>query len=180
MLGPGGDNMNRYLLMMALPLLSGAALATDYTVDFSRVEDLEAIRPLVEGCTDFDAMELYRDKMESIANLEDMRPTLSAIGLGMFNDCPAGIAATGISAIKQPVAATAPGYSVDFTRVDDFETLRPLVTECKDFGALEHFRPKMEAAVNLNDIAKTLKNLGYGVFDKCPAGVTGAGITAVE
>ena len=52
----------KHLLMIALPLLCGPAVATDYTVDFSRVDDLESIRPLVEGCTDFDAMELYRDK----------------------------------------------------------------------------------------------------------------------
>ena len=72
--------MNRkYLPMIALPLLSSAAVATDYTVDFSRVDNLESIRPLVKGCADFDAMELYRSKMESIANLEDMRPTLSAM-----------------------------------------------------------------------------------------------------
>lgn len=170
----------KHLLMIALPLLCGPAVATDYTVDFSRVDDLESIRPLVEGCTDFDAMELYRDKMESIANLEDMRSTLSAIGLGMFNDCPEGISATGISAIKQATAAALPGYSVDFTRVEDFESLRPLVKGCTDFGALEHFRPKMEASENLNDMSKTLKGVGYGMFDKCPAGVSGTGITAVE
>jgi len=166
-------------LLVGLPLLSSTALATDYTVDFSRVEDLEAIRPLVEGCVDFDAMELYRSRMESIANLEDMRSTLSAIGLGMFNDCPEGISGTGISAIKTPAAATAPGYSVDFTRVKDFETLRPLVAGCTDFGGLEHFRPRLEASSNLNDMSKTLKGLGYGMFDDCPAGVSGPGISPV-
>jgi hypothetical protein len=170
----------KQLLMAALSLLSGAAIATDYTVDFSRVEDLESIRPLVKGCADFDAMELYRSKMESIANLEDMRTTLSAIGLGMFNNCPASITGTGISAIKKSAAAAAPGYSVDFTRVKDFETLRPLVTGCKDFGGLEYFRPRLEATSNLNDMAKTLKGLGYGMFDACPAGISGPGITPVE
>jgi len=167
-------------LIVALPLLSSTALATDYTVDFSRVEDLESIRPLVEGCADFDAMELYRSKMESIANLEDMRPTLSAIGLGMFNECPEGIRGTGISAIKTSAAAAAPGYSVDFTRVKDFETLRPLVAGCADFGGLEHFRPRLEASSNLNDMSKTLKGLGYGMFDKCPAGISGPGISPVQ
>jgi len=164
--------MNRkHLLAIALPMLSSAALATDYTVDFSRVDNLESIRPLVRGCADFDAMELYRSKMESIANLEDMRPTLSAIGLGMFNECPEGISGAGIAAIKTHVAAAAPGYSVDFTRVEDFESLRPLVTGCADFGGLEH---------DLNDMASTLKGLGYGMFDECPAGISGAGISPVE
>ena len=59
----------KQLLMIALPVLSNAAIATDYTVDFSRVQDLESIRPLVKGCANFDAMELYRSRMESIANL---------------------------------------------------------------------------------------------------------------
>ena len=173
--------MNRkYLPMLALPLLSSAAVATDYTVDFSRVADLESIRPLVEGCADFDAMELYRSKMESIANLEDMRTTLAAIGLGMFNGCPDGISGDGIAAIKTQTAATAPGYSVDFTRVEDFESLRPLVSGCTDFGALEHFRPRLEAAENLNDMASTLRGLGYGMFDECPAGISGVGISPVE
>jgi hypothetical protein len=173
--------MNRkYLPMLALPLLNSAAVATDYTVDFSRVADLESIRPLVEGCADFDAMELYRSKMESIANLEDMRTTLAAIGLGMFNGCPDGISGDGIAAIKAQTAATAPGYSVDFTRVEDFESLRPLVSGCTDFGALEHFRPRLEAAENLNDMASTLRGLGYGMFDECPAGISGVGISPVE
>jgi hypothetical protein len=173
--------MNRkHLLAIALAVLSSAAAATDYTVDFSRVDNLESIRPLVEGCADFDAMELYRGKMESIANLEDMRPTLAAIGLGMFNGCPDGISGDGIAAIKKQTAAAAPGYSVDFTRVEDFETLRPLVSGCADFGALEHFRPRLEAAKNLNDMASTLQGLGYGMFDECPAGISGAGISPVE
>ncbi len=173
--------MNRkHLPMLALPLLSSAALATDYTVDFSRVENLESIRPLVTGCADFDAMELYRSKMESIANLEEMRATLTAIGLGMFNGCPDGISGDGIAAIKTQTAAAAPGYSVDFTRVEDFESLRPLVSGCTDFGGLEHFRPRLEAAENLNDMAATLQGLGYGMFDECPAGISGAGISPVE
>ena len=173
--------MNKeHLLAIALPFLSSTAVATDYTVDFSRVENLESIRPLVEGCADFDAMELYRSKMEAIANLEAMRPTLAAIGLGMFNECPEGISGAGIAAIKTHAAAAAPGYSVDFTRVEDFESLRPLVSGCADFGGLEHFRPRLEAAENLNDMAKTLKGLGYGMFDECPAGISGVGISPVE
>jgi len=173
--------MNRkHPLAIGLAVLSSAAAATDYTVDFSRVDNLESIRPLVEGCADFDAMELYRGKMESITNLENMRPTLTAIGLGMFNGCPEGISGDGIAAIKTQTAAAAPGYSVDFTRVEDFESLRPLVSGCADFGGLEHFRPRLEAAENLNDMATTLKGLGYGMFDECPAGISGAGISPVE
>lgn len=170
----------KHLLMMALPFMCGTAVSTDYIVDFSRVSDLENIRPLVKGCADFDAMELYRSKMESIANLEDLRATLSANGMGLFNNCPDGITGAGISAVKKSAAASAPGYSVDFTRVEDFESLRPLVTGCADFGGLEHFRDRLESAANLNDMAGTLKGIGYGMFDKCPAGIAGAGISSVE
>ncbi len=168
------------LLMIALPLLSQVAVATDYTVDFSRIEDLETIRPLVEGCADFDAMELYRSRMESTANLENMRSTLAAIGLGMFNDCPSGIAGTGISAIGMQSPVAAPGYSVNFTRVEDLETIRPLVEGCTDFGALEHFRDRLESAENLEDMRTTLTEVGFGMFDDCPEGVSGAGISAVK
>lgn len=164
----------------ALLLLSGPAQATDYIVDFSRVPDLESIRPLVKGCADFDAMELYRSRMESTSNLEELRPILSANGMGLFNNCPEGITGSGIAAVKKPVAAAAPGYSVDFTRVQDFESLRPLIRDCKDFGGLEHFRPRLEAAANLNDMATTLKDVGYGMFDQCPSGITGAGISPVK
>lgn len=168
------------LMLLTLSLLGDPAYATDYIVDFSRVKDLEAIRPLVEGCADFDAMELYRGKLESSANLEAMRATLAPLGLGMFNRCPDGIKGAGIDAIPAAAAATAPGYSVDFTRVKDFESLRPLVTGCADFGGLEHFRDRLESAANLNTMAGTLKGLGFGKFDECPAGIAGAGITPVE
>lgn len=44
----------------------------------------------------------------------------------------------------------------------------------------KHFRDRLEASSNLNDMAKTLKGLGYGMFDACPAGIAGPGITPVE
>jgi hypothetical protein len=168
------------MLMMAMPLASGLAVATDYTVDFSRMNDLEAIRPLVEGCEDFDAMELYRDRMTSSKNLEDMRRTLSAIGLGMFIRCPDGITGPGITPVKQPGQPDKPEYSVDFTRVEDFEVLRPLVKGCADFGALEHFRDRLESVANLNDMRQSLKEVGFGVFAECPPGISGMGITAAK
>ena len=43
-------------LLLALPFASGLAMATDYTVDFSRIDNLESIRPLVQQCGDFDAL----------------------------------------------------------------------------------------------------------------------------
>lgn len=161
-------------------LLSATAAATDYTVDFSRVQNLESLRPLVKGCADFDAMEAFRAKMESTPDLESMRPILSGIGMGLFNDCPDGITGGGIAAVKQYAAAAKPGYSVDFTRVRDFETLRPLVMGCGDFGGMEQIRGKLEAAKNLNDLAASLKDIGFGMFDDCPAGVSGAGIAPVR
>ncbi|MEO8409985.1 MAG: hypothetical protein ABI478_05390 [Propionivibrio sp.] len=170
----------KHLLLMAMLFQCGTAVATDYIVDFSRVTALESIRPLVKGCTDLDAMELYRSKMESIANLEDMRATLSAIGLGLFSNCPDGITGAGIAAVKKSAAASVPGYGVDFTRIKDFESLRPLVKGCADFAGLEQLRDRLKSAANLNDMAATLKDIGFGVFDGCPAGITGDGITSLK
>jgi hypothetical protein len=171
---------NKRPLMIILSLLGQTAAATDYTVDFSRVDNLENIRPLIQRCADFDALELYRHRLENTANLEDMRDTLSGIGFGLFIDCPAGISATGISPVASPKASKTRGYSVNFTRVEDFETLRPLVTGCRDFGALEHFRERMEASANLEDMRESLTEVGFGMFDDCPADVSGPGISPVE
>ena len=167
-------------LMMAMPLASDSVVATDYTVDFSRMDNLEIIRPLVESCEDFDAMELYRDRMTASQNLEEMRRTLSAIGLGMFIGCPEGISAPGIAAVKKPGRPDKPEYSVDFTRVEDFESLRPLVKGCADYGALEHFRERLEAAADLNAMRESLQEVGFGVFADCPEGISGPGITAAK
>ncbi len=165
-------------LIMAILLASDVAVATDYTVDFSRMDNLEIIRPLVESCKDFDAMELYRDRMQSSKNLEEMRRTLSAIGLGMFIQCPDGITGPGIAPVKKFTQPDKPEYSVDFTRIEDFEILRPLVKGCADFGALEHFRGRLESVANLNDMRQSLKEVGFGVFAECPPGISGQGITA--
>lgn len=163
--------------LFALLAGGGSAAATDYTVDFSRMDDLEALRPLVDGCKDFDAMELYRERMQASDNLERMRSTLSAIGLGMFNDCPAGISGPGITALGNVEETRPPDYAVDFSRLQDLEVIRPLVAGCSDFGALEHFRPQMESARDLNELRDSLAEVGVGVFDGCPKGITGPGIT---
>lgn len=165
-------------LILSLSMLSTAVNATDYTVDFSRIDNLEAIRPLVESCKDFDSMELYRDKMQSSENLEQLRTELTAIGLGMFNDCKEGISSPGITAIKKHKSSALPDYSVNFKQIEDFETLRPLIEHCKDFDALEVFRGRLEKAKNLNDMRQTLLDLGYGTFDQCAGEqVSGPGIT---
>jgi len=91
---------NIRLLLAATLLLCESTYATDYIVDFTRVSDFETLRPLVAGCKDFSAMELYRDRLETTANLEDMRNVFLRSGLGMFNDCPADISGHGISLIK--------------------------------------------------------------------------------
>lgn len=74
-------------LLFVLPLASTAALAMDYTVDFSRIDNLESIRPLVQQCGDFDALEIYRSKMENSTNLEALRSTLSSVDFVLFNKC---------------------------------------------------------------------------------------------
>jgi len=77
-------------------------MALDYLVDFTRIDDLESVRPLVERCSDFGALEFYRDRLESAENLESMRETLIRNGMGMFNDCPGGINGAGIAPVEQP------------------------------------------------------------------------------
>jgi hypothetical protein len=168
---------NLQRLLLVLPLVSQPAMATDYTVDFSRIDNLESIRPLVQHCGDFDALEIYRGKMESSANLEELRGTLSGVGFALFNKCPDDISGPGIAPVKPPEASPTVDYSVDFTRVKNFESLRPLIDECRDFGGLEAFRDRLQSAARLEDMRKTLINVGFGMFEDCPGGISGPGIT---
>ena len=77
-----------HTLLVILLLTSSLLHAADYIVDFTRVENFESLRPLVTGCNDYSAMELYRDRMQTTKDLEDMRETFVRTGLGMFNECP--------------------------------------------------------------------------------------------
>lgn len=88
------------LLFLATLCVFRTSVAADYVVDFTRTDDLESIRPLVEGCADFDALEIYRGRMQSVANLEEMREIFLGVGLGLFNDCPDSISGAGISLVK--------------------------------------------------------------------------------
>lgn len=89
------------LLLIAMSMVYRTSAAVDYIVDFTRVDDLESVRPLVERCSDFGALEFYRERMESAGNLESMRATLIRNGLGMFNECPDGISGSGIAQVRQ-------------------------------------------------------------------------------
>jgi hypothetical protein len=164
-------------VLLSLPLVSGPAMAMDYTVDFSRIDNLESIRPLVQQCADFDALEIYRNKMETSTNLEELRGTLSGVGFALFNKCPDNISGPGIAPVRQPEASLTMDYSVDFTRVKNFEVLRPLIEDCRDFGGLESFRSRLESTDSLEDMRKTLINVGFGMFEDCPRGISGPGIT---
>ena len=88
------------LLLIAMSSTGKVSFAADYIVDFTRIQDFESMRSLVENCGDFGAMELYKDKMKSSENLEDMRGLFVEIGFGMFNECPDGITGSGISPAK--------------------------------------------------------------------------------
>jgi len=165
------------LLPLVLGLVGRLAMATDYTVDFSRIPNLESIRPLVLQCGDFDALEIYRAKMENSTNLEELRGILSSVGFALFNACPDNISGPGIAPVRQPEASLTMDYSVDFTRVKDFKTLRPLIDQCRDFGALETFRSRLQSTTNLEDMRKTLVGVGFGMFEDCPKGISGPGIT---
>jgi hypothetical protein len=163
--------------LLVLAVVGRPAIAMDYTVDFSRIDNLESIRPLVEHCADFDALEIYRSKMETSANLEELRSTLSSVGFALFNKCPDNIAGPGIAPVKQPEASLTMDYSVDFTRVKNFEVLRPLIEQCRDFGGLEAFRERLQSTPSLDDMRKTLISVGFGMFEDCPGGISGPGIT---
>lgn len=88
------------LPLAGLIVFSGAARAVDYHVDFTRMQDYEKLRPLIKQCRDYDALELYRDKLNTVANLNDMRRVFEDAGFGLFNDCPAGLHGEGIEPIK--------------------------------------------------------------------------------
>lgn len=87
-------------LLVAMLSIGKVSFAADYIVDFTRIQDFESMRSLVESCGDFGAMELYKDKMKSSENLEDMRSLFVEIGFGMFNECPDSISGSGISPVK--------------------------------------------------------------------------------
>ncbi len=89
-----------YIILITLLLKASLLHAADYIVDFTRVEDFESLRPLVTGCDDYSAMELYRDRMENSNNLEDMRKTFIQTGFAMFNDCPDDISGPGIALVE--------------------------------------------------------------------------------
>ncbi len=91
----------RLLLLIAMSIVYRTSAAADYIVDFTRIDDLESVRPLVERCSDFGALEFYRERIESAGNLESMRATLTRNGLGMFNECPDGVSGPGIAQVRQ-------------------------------------------------------------------------------
>ncbi len=166
--------------IVTLLFISNVSFATDYTVDFTRVEDFETLRPLVTQCKDFGALEHYRDQLESSRNLAEMRTSLTDMGFGSFYDCPNGISGLGIKADEVSKPPSTLSYTVDFTRVENFESIRPLVEGCADFGALEHYRDRLESTKDLDSMRKTLRNIGFGMFNDCPGDISGQGISQVK
>ena len=166
--------------IVTLLFISNVSFATDYTVDFTRVEDFETLRPLVAQCKDFGALEHYRDQLESSRNLAEMRASLTDMGFGSFFKCPDDISGPGIKAdvVSKPPATLS--YTVDFTRVDNFESIRPLIEGCDDFDALEHYRDRLESSKDLEAMRKTLRAIGFGMFNDCPGGISGQGISSVK
>jgi hypothetical protein len=166
--------------IVTLLFVSNESFAMDYTVDFTRIEDFETLRPLVEQCKDFGALEHYRDRLESSRNLEEMRASLTDMGFGMFNKCPDGISGAGITADVVSKPPSTLSYTVDFTRVENFESIRPLVEGCDDFGALEQYRDRLESSQDLETMRTTLRNIGFGMFNDCPGDISGQGISRVK
>jgi hypothetical protein len=88
------------LLLAAAACTAETAMAIDYHVDFTRMQDYQQLRPLIDQCRDYDSLELYRDRMHKIANLNDMAYVFENSGYGLFNDCPKGIVGPGIEPVK--------------------------------------------------------------------------------
>ena len=94
--------MKKSILPMSLGvLLSQSVLAADYIVDFGVIADLEDLRPLVDLCTDFGALERYRGIVESASNLETLRDLLENLGSTKFSGCPENVAETGITQVPE-------------------------------------------------------------------------------
>jgi hypothetical protein len=66
MVGTGAANLKKLILAVALGVLfSQSLLAADYIINFGIITDFEVLRPLVDLCTDFGALERYRNLLES-------------------------------------------------------------------------------------------------------------------
>ena len=94
--------MKKLILAMALgALLSQSVLAADYIINFGTITDFEVLRPLVDRCTDFGALERYRSLLESAGDLESLRELLESFGLRRFSGCPKNVAGTGITQVPE-------------------------------------------------------------------------------
>ena len=59
-----------------------------YIVDLGAQSDYEALRPLIDGCSDLGKLERYRSAIESVGDLEELRPVLENQGVVEFRGCP--------------------------------------------------------------------------------------------
>ncbi len=75
--------------------------ACKYVLDFGLMTDFEDMRPLVDLCTDFGALERYRGTLESAGDLESLREALEGLAVGRFSGCPDDVTGTGIQQIRE-------------------------------------------------------------------------------
>lgn len=76
------------LLLLVVGLVRSAHAAEEYFIDFGLVLDLEELRPLVDLCADFGALERHRTRLERTSDLESLRDLLERVGVARFEDCP--------------------------------------------------------------------------------------------
>ncbi len=63
------------------------AMAVDYEVNVRVVVNLEAIRPLIQGCSNLGLLEPLRVRLSTATNLEDLRATIESRGVAEFSGC---------------------------------------------------------------------------------------------
>lgn len=94
--------MRKLILAKALEVsFSQSALAVDYIINFGVITDFEVLRPLVDLCTDFGALERYRNLLESASDLESLRELLENFGIRRFSGCPKNVAGSGITQVPE-------------------------------------------------------------------------------
>ena len=73
-----------------------------YLVNLQMQADYEALRPLVDGCSDLGELEQIRSEIESVGDLEEIRKVLEANGMVEFRGCPSLDGGSNIGISRKP------------------------------------------------------------------------------
>lgn len=67
-----------------------------YVVKFANIADLEVLRRLTGGCSNWGALESLRRRMETATDYEKLRSEMELLGGATMRGCPAGVVLSGI------------------------------------------------------------------------------------